>query len=118
LRAYRQIANATEPVKVQRELEDRYGPVPEAVRNLLEYSALKALAENLRIEVIDRKHSVLNIKFHQQTRVNPARLMSLVDRTQGAQFTPAGVLRLPLDGGAGASAVLDRIKAWLEELQA
>ncbi|MCC6860969.1 MAG: hypothetical protein IT158_20545, partial [Bryobacterales bacterium] len=44
------------------------------------------------------------------------RLMALVDRTPGAQFTPAGVLRLPLDGTAGASAVLARVKTWLEEL--
>ena len=27
--------------RVEKELEDRYGPVPEAVRNLLEYSGLK-----------------------------------------------------------------------------
>jgi transcription-repair coupling factor (superfamily II helicase) len=37
LRAYRQIANAGTPAdreRVEKELEDRYGPVPDAVRNL------------------------------------------------------------------------------------
>ena len=76
--------------------------MPEAVRNLLEYSALKTLAEQLGIEAVDRRHNVLNIKFHQETRVDPARLMDLVQKTPGAQFTPAGVLRLPLDGHVGA----------------
>jgi hypothetical protein len=35
--------------------------------------------------------------------VDPARLMNIVAKTRGAQFTPAGVLLLPLDvqGGAG-----------------
>ncbi|MCC6860800.1 MAG: transcription-repair coupling factor, partial [Bryobacterales bacterium] len=113
LRAYRRIASTSEPARLERELEDRYGPVPDAVRSLLEYSALKALAERLRIEAIDRKHAIVNIKFHQQTRISPERLMALVDRTPGAQFTPAGVLRLPLDGTAGASAVLARVKTWL-----
>ena len=53
LRAYRQIANAADDAareKVAKELEDRYGPVPEAVKNLLEYSELKTLAEKLGIE--------------------------------------------------------------------
>src|SRR6202042_2774202 len=42
LRAYRQIANAGTPAdreRAEKELEDRYGPAPDAVRNLLEYSA-------------------------------------------------------------------------------
>ncbi|MGA9626389.1 MAG: transcription-repair coupling factor [Bryobacteraceae bacterium] len=106
LRAYRQIASAAGAAardRAEKELEDRYGPVPEAVRNLLAYSALKTVAEQAGIEVIDRRHNVLNIKFHKETRVDPARLMNIVAKTRGAQFTPAGVLLLPLDveGGAG-----------------
>lgn len=117
LRAYRQIANATDREKVERELEDRYGPVPDAVRNLLEYCALKSLSERLGIEMVDRKGNTLNVKFHQQTRVSPARLMNLVSRVSGAQFTPAGVLRLPLDGASAPGAVLSTVKKSLEQLQ-
>jgi transcription-repair coupling factor (superfamily II helicase) len=106
LRAYRQIANAADAAardRAEKELEDRYGPVPEAVRNLLAYSALKTVAEQAGIEVVDRRHNILNIKFHKETRVDPARLMNIVAKTRGAQFTPAGVLLLPLDvqGAAG-----------------
>lgn len=117
LRAYRQIANAADPGKVEKELEDRYGPVPDAVKNLLEYSALKTAAAQLGIETVDRKHSAVNIKFHEGTRVNPGRLMALVSRVHGAQFTPAGVLRLPLDTTDSAAAILARIKDWFVQLQ-
>ena len=119
LRAYRQIANAGDAAARERagkELEDRYGPVPEAVRNLLEYSALKTLAERIGIEVVDRRHSLLSVKFHAETRVDPGRLMGLVGKTRGAQFTPAGVLLLPLEGHTGAGAVLKYVAEKLGQL--
>jgi transcription-repair coupling factor (superfamily II helicase) len=121
LRAYRRIAgthDADERDRIARELEDRYGPVPEAVRNLLEYATLKSSAEKLGIERIDRRQGALQIKFHQQTRVDPAKLMNLVSRRRGAQFTPAGVLQVPLDGTSAAGAVLTFVKERLAELEA
>ncbi|MGO9261111.1 MAG: transcription-repair coupling factor [Bryobacteraceae bacterium] len=121
LRAYRQIANAVNAEardRAEKELEDRYGPVPEAVHNLLEYSALKTMAQEIGVEAVDRRHNLLNIKFHQATRVDPARLMAMVGKTRGAQFTPAGVLLLPLDGQAGAGEILRFLSAKLEQLKA
>jgi transcription-repair coupling factor (superfamily II helicase) len=120
LRAYRQMANAATAAdreRVEKELEDRYGPAPEAVRNLLEYSALKTAAEQLGIEAIDRRHSLLNVKFHKEARIDPGRLMNLVSRAHGAQFTPAGVLILPLDGASAPGQILAFLKDRLEQLQ-
>ena len=121
LRAYRQIANASDDAardRAEKELADRYGPVPEAVRNLLEYSALKYMAEKLGVEAVDRRHSLVSIKFHTATRVDPQRLMNIVSKTQGAQFTPAGVLILPLDGHTTASEILKFLGEKLKQLQA
>jgi transcription-repair coupling factor (superfamily II helicase) len=121
LRAYRQIANATDDAardRAEKELEDRYGPVPEAVHNLVVYSALKTLAEQIGIEAVDRRHNVLNIKFHGETRVDPGRLMSMVSKTRGAQFTPAGVLLLPLDGQTAAGDILRFLTEKLLQLRA
>jgi len=121
LRAYRQIANAADAEardRAEKELEDRYGTVPDAVRNLLQYSALKTLADQLGIEAIDRRHNVLNIKFHAETRVDPARLMGIVGKTKGASFTPAGVLLLPLDGQTAAGDVLRFLFERLSQLKA
>jgi transcription-repair coupling factor (superfamily II helicase) len=120
LRVYRRIANApdgAEREKVEKELEDRYGPVPAAVKNLMDYSALKTFAEKLGIEAIDRRQSVINIKFHKETRVDPDKLMQLVGRTRGAQFTPAGVLMMPLNGIVAPSQILDYLRDRLLELQ-
>ena len=120
LRAYRQIANAGDAntrERAEKEMEDRYGPVPDAVRNLLQYSALKTLAEQIGIEAIDRRNALLSVKFHTETRVDPARLMHIVSKTAGAQFTPAGVLILPLPGQIGAREVLGFLQEKMEQLK-
>jgi len=112
LRAYKRIAQAVdakEREKVEQELADRYGPVPEDVMHLLKYSGIKTAAEKIGIEAIDRRVSVLNIKFHEETRVDGEKLMALVGSTPGAQFTPAGVLRLPVDSAGTPAAILDFI---------
>jgi transcription-repair coupling factor (superfamily II helicase) len=120
LRAYRQIANAADSAArehAEKEMEDRYGPVPDAVRNLLQYSTLKTLAEQIGIEAIDRRNALLSVKFHAETRVDPARLMNIVSKTRGAQFTPAGVLILPLPGQIGAREVLNFLEEKLGQLK-
>ncbi len=121
LRAYRQIASAADAEardRAGKELADRYGAVPEAVRNLLEYSALKYMAEKLGVEAIDRRHTLVSIKFHSATRVDPQRLMNIVSKTRGAQFTPAGVLLLHLDGQTSAGDILKFLGEKLKQLQA
>jgi len=65
----------------------------------------------------DRRGGGLNIKFHPGSKIEPSRLMHLVSSQPGAQFTPAGVLRLPLpSSGDGAAAVLDFLDGSLKEL--
>ncbi len=113
LRAYKRIAEATDREKaasVLEELTDRYGPAPGAVASLVEFSVLKSQAESLGIESIDRRQGFLNLKFHQESRVEPARLMDLVRRTPGAQFTPAGVLRIPADGPGDPAGPLETLR--------
>ena len=120
LRAYKRIADAGTPEAAAEELaelEDRYGPAPEAVRSLLKFSALKGSAQKLGIEAIDRRAGVLNVKFHKEAHIDPKRLMSLVTHTEGAQFTPAGVLRLPLDGAHDAGKVLEILEDQLKQLE-
>jgi transcription-repair coupling factor (superfamily II helicase) len=120
LRAYKRIADASSresAAEALAELADRYGPAPEAVKNLLKFSALKGSAQKLGIEAIDRRAGVLNVKFHKEAHIDPTRLMSLVTSTDGAQFTPAGVLRLPLDGASNAGQVLDLLEGQLKQLE-
>ena len=112
LRAYKRIADAGEPAKAATllaELEDRYGPLPDAVRLLAGFSQLKTLAERMGVETMDRRGGGVNIKFHPESRVDPQKLMRLVGESDGAQFTPAGVLRLPLPP-LGSGQMLDFLR--------
>lgn len=119
LRAYKRVADIkdqTDAERVLAELTDRYGAAPEALHHLVEFSLLKSMAQRLGVEAIDRRQGGLNVKFHAESRIDPNRLMSLVTKTQGAQFTPAGVLRLPLDGAQAPVDVLKQLKEKLEAL--
>ena len=120
LRAYKRIADsrdAEQAAQIRSELADRYGPPPEAVETLVEFALLKTQAQGLGVEAIDRRGGGLNVKFHPGSKVEPQRLMSLVSSVPGAQFTPAGVLRLPLPAQAETpSAVLEFIKVALAGL--
>ena len=116
LRAYKRIADAASDERaseVLAEMEDRYGPAPDAVKQLLRFATLKSAAERLGIELIDRRAGGINLKFHQKSTVDPERLMRYVQGTQGAQFTPAGILRVPMAG-----APLDALAAAFGSLEA
>jgi len=120
LRAYKRIAEAEtveQAERVRQELADRYGPPPEGMEQLLGYSVLKSIAERLGIQNIERRQGMLNIKFHPESKVDPNRLMALVGSTAGAQFTPAGVLRVPVDGAGTPAAILERLRGVLERLR-
>lgn len=120
LRAYKRIADAAgeaQAAALLEELKDRYGAPPEPVVHLVRCSQLKALAQRCGIEVIERRAGALNIKFHPGAAIEPQRLMAIVSLTPGAQFTPAGVLRLPV-GPLGPAALLDFIGQRIRELAA
>jgi transcription-repair coupling factor (superfamily II helicase) len=121
LRAYKRIADvkdAEQAEAMRADLSDRFGPLPADVETLLRFSVLKSAAQAIGIEAIDRRGGGLNIKFHPGSKIEPARLMNLLTSREGAQFTPAGVLRLPLpqSGGDGAAALLDYLDGSLKDL--
>ncbi len=116
LRAYKRIAEVESEEKskeVVDELSDRYGATPDAVRLLLRFSVIKSLAERLGVESIERKPGFLNLKFHAESKTEPSYLMDLVRRIPGSQFTPAGILRLPIATGMPASDLLDFLESCL-----
>ncbi|MBI4463724.1 MAG: transcription-repair coupling factor, partial [Acidobacteria bacterium] len=119
LRMYRTIGSirsAEDRSRAQQELQDRYGPLPPAVRNLLDYATLKALAEGLCIQTIERKNQKLRIQFHPNTPVSAERLMEFISRQPGVQFTPSGVLQIPLRNDVDS--LLLQVEACLQQLRA
>ena len=101
LRLYKKIAGAQHEkalADLRAEMEDRYGPLPDATVYLLEAASLRLECERIGIAQIDRKRAELQIRFTENAAVDPQHLMRLVARNakRGAQFTPQGVLKFPL----------------------
>jgi len=120
LRMYKHIAGVQSEAAiadVRAELEDRYGPLPESVRHLLDASLLRIECERIGVSQIDRKRDQLHIRFTESAGVDPGRLMKLVAKNakRGAQFTPQGVLRYPLTSPK-PDGVLAELRALLDQL--
>lgn len=118
LRMYKRIAgveNEDQLSDVRSELEDRYGPLPQPVRNLLDAAALKLLSERVGVLGIDRKRESVQIRFSEQAGINPARLAEFVGKTKGAQFSPGGLLKFNLKS-TDAELALFQITSLLHEL--
>lgn len=79
--------------KIKTEIADRYGPLPQSVRNLLRYGVVKNLAQKIRIRSIDRIGERIVFKFLPSSSANLTRLTQLVHKYSGS-ITPQGVLSL------------------------
>jgi transcription-repair coupling factor (superfamily II helicase) len=84
---------------MEAELIDRYGPLPSSVSQLLNYAVVKSRAEELLVQTIERKGDEIRFRFHEQTPVNPEKLMQIVKTRRGFSFQPDGVLRVPVRNG-------------------
>ncbi len=120
LRIYKRIAGAGSEQAVddvRRELEDRYGALPEGVKHLLEAAALRAECERMGVSQVDRKKGEVQMRFAANAGVDPNRLMRLVAKNvkRGAQFTPQGVLRFPIASTEPVEMILE-IRLLLDEL--
>ena len=106
LRIYKRIssvASEAERVEVQRELQDRFGPPPPAVANLLDYAILKAEAEKLWVASIDRRGDQIAIKFYDDTPLGPERLVKLIRKRRDMRLDPSGVLWIGWKGDKGGA---------------
>lgn len=102
LRTYKRIssiASEEEKQDVRKELEDRFGKPPASVDNLLEYAVLKSMSERLRISAVERQGSRVAIRFHPETPVDPAALVSVVRSRKGVKLDPSGVLWMETSRG-------------------
>ncbi len=100
---------------VAAELQDRYGPPPPAVRNLLDYASLKLLCMKVGVNAIERKRDSVTLKFQQNATVDPEQLARFVAAQRGAQFTPDGQLKFALKATA-SDEVLRSLRTVLEQL--
>jgi len=121
LRIYKRIAGITSDAdreEVRKELEDRFGLLPPAVGNLLDYAVLKAMAERLLVATADRRGDQIAIKFHEDTPLGPERLVKLIGKRKDMRLDPGGVLWLAWKSGKdGKSGPMDAVRNVLKQLQ-
>jgi transcription-repair coupling factor (superfamily II helicase) len=118
LQMYKRVARVeteSQLTDVFAELQDRYGPPPPAVRNLLDYASLKLLCMKVGVNAIERKRDFVTLKFQQNAAVDPEQLARFVSAQRGAQFTPDGMLKFVLKATA-ADEVLRALRTILEQL--
>lgn len=118
LRMYKRVAAVESEAQLEDvagELGDRYGAPPPAVRNLLDYAALKVLSQRIGVAQIERRRDAVSVRFTEKATVDPERLARFVASEPGTQFTPAGVLKFMLKEKQPEQ-VLTRLKTLLGEL--
>jgi len=75
------------------------------------------LAQRIGVASLERKQSLIFVKFTEAAQIDPGKLAQFVAATRGAQFSPGGTLKFPVRTTA-ADEVIASIKQLLFELYA
>jgi transcription-repair coupling factor (superfamily II helicase) len=117
LKVYKQIATTRHEADVDslyRDLEDRFGSLPLAVRNLLEYARLRILGRARGVTMIERTVHGIDIKFHETAKIDPERIVELIGSRPDVTFAPPATLRLKVP--ASRADLFENIGEVLREL--
>jgi transcription-repair coupling factor (superfamily II helicase) len=119
LAAYKEISNAGDEMQLRDigdELRDRYGELPEPVRNLLEIMSVKLIAKKAMVARIDGGRNVVNITFAESANISPERIMLLLKKNKGkTRLLQEFTLQVALDDQSLRTAT-DAVKKCLQEL--
>ncbi|CAN5466381.1 transcription-repair coupling factor [soil metagenome] len=94
---YKRLSNCENPDQVdglREELIDRFGKLPEATRALLSVHKLRIAAQPLGISKIDASEEAIALQFDKSTPVDPARVISLIQRNRNAKLVGSDRLRV------------------------
>ncbi|MDR5659186.1 transcription-repair coupling factor [Serpentinicella sp. ANB-PHB4] len=65
---------------IEEEIEDRYGDIPTSVRNLLQISYIKALAQKMGVQSIQQKDNDITIQFKDLNRVSLEEISNVLNK--------------------------------------
>jgi len=109
LALYRRVAGARSDAEldgVVEEIQDRYGPMPPEVLNLVDYGRIRIVADRLGVESIDRQGSTVVFTFKGQGGPDPLRVLRLVAEHPEVTLAPPSSLKLDLNWTAARAKVL------------
>jgi transcription-repair coupling factor (superfamily II helicase) len=108
------VESSEELDRIREEIQDRYGPLPLSVVNLLRYGRIKFLAQRIKIQAIDRIGRRIILKFLPSSTADIERMTRLFEKYSGS-ITPQGILSVELHSD-GEAKVLDETISILKEL--
>jgi transcription-repair coupling factor (superfamily II helicase) len=114
---YKKIASASTDQRlddIRNEMRDRFGALPHNVENLIHFVKVKHFAQSLGVVSIVREGARAVIKLMANAKIDPGKLLQLIQENPQVKFSPNGVLSFPLrDQGP---AVIETIEQLLHEL--
>ena len=117
--SYKRLARMTEPSEVagfHEELKDRFGPLPEPARVLMDKIMLKVIGKKIGIQRLDLTDQRLVVSFSRDCPLRPEKITSLIQRDQGRfRLTPDGVVEVSMPSGQSAQP-LEATKKVLQHL--
>jgi len=116
---YKKIASATTDVRlddIRIEMRDRFGALPANVEALFHFVKVKHRAQQIGVVSIVREGPRAILKLTPQAKVDPTKLLQLIQENPNIKFSPNGVLSFPLR--AQGTEVIDQIEAMLLQIAA
>ena len=116
---YKKIASASTDDRleeIRNELRDRFGALPPNVDNLLRFVQVKRFAQHMGVISIVREGARAVVKLTAQAKVDPNKLLMLIQTDPHVKFSPNGVLTFPLK--VQGPEVIDAIETTLRSLAA
>ena len=114
---YKKVARASDEAALDettREIADRFGEPPPALRRLEDYARVRISAERIGVTSITRQSGRLHLRFSESAAIDPDRVLEIVRHCPGATLSPGGVLTVPSPQG---DEVLVLVKDLLDALQ-
>ena len=94
---YKRLANCEDEAELnllREELIDRFGPLPDAARALLDSHRLRILGKPLGIARIDATDSALQLQFVPQPPIEPIRVLNLIQTRRNYRLAGQDKLRI------------------------
>ncbi|MEA2328998.1 MAG: hypothetical protein QOE68_3957 [Thermoanaerobaculia bacterium] len=116
---YKKIASASTDDRleeIRNELRDRFGALPQNVENLIRFVQVKRYAQHMGVVSIVREGARAVIKMTATAKVDPNKLLMLIQQDPHVKFSPNGVLTFPMK--VQGPEVIDAIEATLRGLAA
>jgi transcription-repair coupling factor (superfamily II helicase) len=116
---YKKVASASTDDRldeIRNELRDRFGALPQNVENLIRFVQVKRFAQQMGVVSIVREGARAVVKLTAQAKVDPNKLLVLIQQDQHVKFSPNGVLTFPLK--VQGPEVIDAIEGMLRGLAA